>query len=312
MNNILMKFKYLNLLALVITLASCTPELEIEKLNDFNVKPEKLTYTVGEEVKFLVEGNPGHITFFSGEPNRQYAFKDGRKVEAGPVSFSFTTGVQSGTQVNQLSVLASADFSGNYNSFADVQAATWTDLTSSFQYGTNTTFKASGEKDITSLLVPGKPVYLAFKYQTKPQAVNGDARMWMIQNVLFSSQTELGTLTLEDMLSSGFRLVKPSPMPAPDRSATSATRISLYANEYTPESDPASEVWAISKPIGTTEVTLPPDLPLTIKGNAEDNLKKFTYVYSTPGTYQVTFVAINRNIHNSAKVVKELEITIAP
>ncbi|MGV3504757.1 MAG: DUF5017 domain-containing protein [Adhaeribacter sp.] len=307
-----MKFYYLNLLAAAFSLASCSPELEVDQLHDFSVRPEKQTYKVGEEVNFLFEGNPGHVTFYSGELYQQYAYKDGRKVEAGPVTFSFTTGVQSGTQANQLSVLASTDFNGNYDDFAGVQAATWTDISNSIQYGTNTTFRASGGKDITSLLVAGKPVYLAFKYQTKPQAANGDARLWMIQNVLLSSQTTLGTLTLEDMLSAGFRLVKPEPMPAPDRSATTATRISLYANEYTPESDPASEIWAISKPIHTKEVVLPPDLPLTIKGNADEHLEKFTYVYTQPGTYKVAFVAINRNIDNSAKAVKELEITVEP
>jgi hypothetical protein len=308
-----MNIKYYTLLLIMIVSGSCSKELEINPgIENFKVATTTLTYKVGEDVNFEFEGNPNLITFFSGEVFSDYAFKDGRIVESDGLDLSFTTAnpTATGAQTNQLSVMASTDFNGNYNDFASVQQATWTDISSRFVYGTSATFVASGTKSITDLVVNGKPLYIAYRYTTKPQATFGVVRNWYVQGFSITSNTTVGTLTLTDMNNIGFRIVDQNPETAPARSSVSLTRVTLFGNEFTAENDPQSIHWAISKPIYTGKIDNGPDRPLSIKANADALLKKYTYNYTKKGVYQVYFVATNMNVYDRKNVVRKLEITI--
>lgn len=310
-----MKLKYIAILAGLFALASsCNEKIELAGgTPDFRVKTTATTFKVGEDVTFSFEGSAGLISFYSGEVLNDYAFKDGRTVNAGQASLSFTSGVTGGTQTNQLSVVASSDFDGNYADFARVQAATWTDITNRFLFGTNATFLASGTKDITDLVAEGKPLYLAYRYVTKPQSISGDARTWMIQNFLMTSNTSIGSLTLANMLNVGFRIVKQiNDTTVVSRSSISASRVTLLGNAYSADNDPSHEIWAISKPINAGEIDLGPDRPVAIKGNSDPRLESYTYKYTAPGTYKVYFIAANVNIDERREVIRQLDITIEP
>ena len=152
----------------------------------------------------------------------------------------FTSSVQVGTQTNQLSILASTDFNGDYSSLDKVKAAIWTDITNRFVLGTNATFKATGAIDISDLTVAGKPIYIAYKYVTQPQAVNGLARQWFIETFAINSKDSLTNtasttpipLILADQIHAGFRIVDNSPATNPALSKLTTTRLTLYGNEY--------------------------------------------------------------------------------
>ena len=314
LKNIQMKLSSYLILSGLLLGVSCKKRIELTGgTPDFKVKTTGTTFKVGEEVKFSFEGNPGLISFYSGELYREYAFKDGRIVNAPAVNLSFTTAVTGGTQANQLSIVASTDFDGNYNDFSRIQAATWVDITSRFVLGTTATFLTSGVKDITDLRVAGKPIYLAYKYITKPQIVNGVARTWMAQSFSMTSITSIGTLTIADMTNAGFRIIqqKKDTSTVP-RSSVTSTRITLLGNTFTPADDPQHEIWAISKPINTSEIDLGPDRPKPIKGNSNGQLNTYTYKYTKAGIYKVYFVASNTNINESREVIQQLEITITP
>lgn len=308
-----MNLKYYILLLVLITFGSCSKELEINAgIENFKVTTTSLTYKVGEDVNFEFEGNPNLITFYSGEIFSDYAFKEGRVVESNGLDLAFTTAnpTATGAQSNQFSVMASTDFDGNYSNFSSVRKATWTDISSRFVYGTSATFVASGTKSIADLTVEGKPLFIAYKYLTQPQGTFGIVRSWLVQGFAITSNTDVGTLTLADMSNIGFRIVDENPETAPARSSVSLTRVTLNGNEFTPENDPRSENWAISKPIYAGKIDNGPDRPVSIKANADPQLKKYTYTYAKKGVYQVYFVATNMNVYERQDVVRKLEITI--
>ena len=218
-------------------MASCDKDLEVAEAPDFSVTTESTTYKAGEEIKFNISGGDANlISFYSGEPLKDYNFTSGRVIDVADAgaTMSFSSSVQVGSQADQLSVLYSTDFNGDYSSLASVKAATWTDITDEFKLGTSNKFLASGTLDISSLVVPGKPIYFAYKYVTKPQATNGLARQWFIQSFVVNSKEKLDgkTLTIADLEQAGFRIVDENPETAPARASITTTRVTLYGNEY--------------------------------------------------------------------------------
>ena len=240
----------------MIVFYSCNKDLNVSS-PDFNVTTKSTTYKVGEEVKFSFTGTAGYISFYSGEAGNDYSFRNGRElnIENEAVIMGFTSSVQQGAQNNQLSVLVSSDFDGNYNSFESLNKATWTDITNRFALGTNATFRASGDKDISDLVVKGKPIYIAFKYLTRPQAVNGLARTWMIQSfgikstAMFNNQN----IAITDQLLAGFRIVDQDAENTAARASITPTRITLQGNIYKnpadPKYDPNNPIYDPANPI---------------------------------------------------------------
>jgi len=237
-----MKLKYYIICLGLLFLASCSKDLEVSKAPDFNVTTEANTFKVNEPVTFKFTGGADNISFYSGKPSNDYAFKDGRVIELGNVGATmvFTSSVQLGAQANQLTVLASNDFDGNYESLESVKEATWVDITSRFALGTSTTFLNSGEKDISDLIVDGKPIYIAFKYLTRPQVDNGFVRTWMIQTFNIKSKELYNdqNVSIIDQTSAGFRIVDQDPVNTPARSLVTATRVTLQGNIYKDPTDP--------------------------------------------------------------------------
>lgn len=303
--------KYFFIVSLPLALFSCSKEIRLTGgTPDFNVSTSSATFQAGKEVVFNLEGNAGLISFYSGEPLKEYAFKDGRVLDGGPLNLSFTSAVTGGTQTNQFSIVASTNFNGNYDDFASIQAATWTNITNRFTLGTSATFANSTVKDIADLVVPGKPLYIAYKYVTQPQTTAGAGRSWMVQTFSLKSTTSIGDIVLGDMATATFRIV--NQLSGAGRSTLTATRLTLLSNVYDASNDPYHEIWGISKPMYADKIDLGPDRSVAIKGLADPPLKSYAYTFTKAGTYKVTFVAANVNIDKSETVVKELTLTITP
>lgn len=327
-----MKFNYYNLLAGLLLFASCESGLPEVATPNFNVSTQSATYKAGQLVTFNITGDADIVSFYSGEPLKEYAFKNGRIVDAtgAGARVSFTSVVTGGTQGTlsttvppQLSVMASTDFSGNY-SMTGIQSATWTDITSRFVYSTSATvFAPSTSVDISDLIVAGKPIYIAFKYLTLPQATNGTARNWQIESFVVTSKKDIGTPdmptnpTITNLAGAGFRIVDQNPVSAPARSVITATRVSLLGNLYDavndPGNDPQSENWAISRAINTSTIDLGMDKAVGIRDQVQAAaLTTHTYTYAKPGIYKATFVASNLTREDRKDIVKEITITITP
>lgn len=308
-----MKLKYEYLIMLAILFGSCKKDLPVNNgTPDFDVSVKTDTYKVGDKIDFNFTGDANTISFFSGEVGRDYAFKDGRSVTAGALTLSFQTGVTGGTQANQFSVLASTDFNGQYGNFQSVKSATWTDITSRFALGTTATFLASGVKDISDLKVANKPLYLAFKYITRPQTTNGAARTWMLQSFALTTATNIGTLTVADMTNVGFHIVDQDSTVAISKSAVSATRLTMLGNTFTATEDPLLETWAVTTAFDVQNFDNGPDRPLAVKGPLDAKRQTYTYTYTKPGTYKVYFVASNHNVNEQLTTVRDVTITVTP
>jgi hypothetical protein len=243
----MMKLKYFLMMCGLLSMVSC--EEEVEK-PDISITTESSTYQVGQPVTFKIDGYADMISFYSGEPTNDYVYKEGRVIDIsdGNVSLTFTSGVTGGAQADQLTFYASTDFDGNYDNVASLEAATWIDITDRFTYGTSATFVSSTLQDITDLVVPGKPIYFAFKYLTRPQATNGLSRTWMIQTFTLRSSVLFNgaALTITDQANAGFRIIDPEPENAPVRSTITTTRVSLLGNIY---KDPADPIYDPENPI---------------------------------------------------------------
>ena len=215
--------------------------MEIET-PDFQVSTESNTYQVGEEIRFIIQGNADMISFYSGEPTNDYAFREGRVVNVADegISLEFSSAVTGGEQEEQLSLLASADFDGNYEDLEGVKSATWVDITDRFEFGQSAVFISSTDQDISDLLVPGKPLFFAFKYLTRPQASNGLAKNWMIQSFMVKSKELFNgdPLVITDQANTGFRIVDQEPVNAPSLSTITTSRVSLLGNIYKDPNDP--------------------------------------------------------------------------
>ena len=300
-----------------LTFLSCKKDLTTDSPDNFDVTADSASYKVGSSVRFAFQGGEAHaISFYSGEVLKDYAFKDGRVVDitASTATLTFSTAVNLGTQLNQLFVMASSDFKGDYSSLAAVKAATWTDITARFKYGTSTTFLATSA-DISDLFVAGKPIYIAFKYVTKPQGVNGVARQWSIQSLTLTSGKKLNntvSIPITDQPGAGFQLLDQNPLTAPALSFIVTTKVTLQGNNYTASNDPTSENWAVSTALNIDKVNLGPDWSTALKSITNAALKEYRYVYTTPGTYKAVFVASNNALGQSNQVTKTINLTINP
>ena len=233
-----MKLKYYSLVAGILLVTSCSKELAVSSAPDFVVTIDKTTYQVGEEIYFNIKGGPtDEISFYSGEPSKNYAYKDGRTIDisAAPLTMELQNSVQLGTQTNQLAILYSTDFNGDYSSVAAIKKATWIDITNRWPLATNATFVPAVpalpapqdiSRDISALKVPGKPLYIGFKYLTKPQATNGIARQWFIQAFAIKSKVQydgLSPIVLANQANAGFRVID-------DNKTNDARALSLVTN----------------------------------------------------------------------------------
>lgn len=306
----MMKYIFV-LISGILTLTGCTQKLEVSA-PEFNVTQDKVTARAGEEVKFLFTGNPDLITFYSGEVMHDHTYAAGRIVKTNSLTFSFRSNVEFGKQPNQLSIVASTDFNGGA-AFEDVAAATWTDITNRFALGTNATYKASGEADLSDLSVAGKPLYLALKYVVKNPTVYGTGNVWRVQNFLLTAQTSIGVLSLGNMQNAGFRIYEQKKEIAPCRSTISTTTLQLIAPALVDSTRTVdTECWIVTKGFNTGDIDYGPDRPVAIKGYADPKIKEAVYIYAAAGNYKAVFTAYNGNTAGRKEVIREVNVEITP
>lgn len=279
---------------------------------EFRVSTSGNTFVVGEEVTFHMSGIAGFLWFYSGEFGNEYAYKSGRMLETESVSVEFQTRVQYGNQPDQLSVLISSDFSGEYTVEA-MRAATWIDISDHFTYATSTDYLSSGRSDISDLVDREQPLYVAYRYTTRPQSVHGAQRTWTIRGFELHTTTELGEQSLMNQQSGGWTLVQDGEIIESGRSSvsTSSGIITVRGNNGSPEtSNMYTESWAISKAVDLRTLNLGPDGSLPIKNMSDNMPEEFKHIYTDPGTYKAVFVAANHEINGAKEVVREIDITI--
>src|SRR5690606_17568421 len=306
------------LFSIMICLSSCKDVLDAEEVENFSVSTTKSVFKVGEQISFTITGNPKLINFYSGQFGNDYDSISGRMVSPGDIEFSFNLRYNYPTRTaSEFAVLVSSDFEGERTSLADVNAATWTDITDRCIIKREDAYISSGIVNVSDLVVEGKPLHFAFKYIFDPKKGSAGSVMW-INTVLVTSTTENGKQTLSSSLLNDFPLYAAvSKDKNPYRSDNRSTNLVMWNNAnstvegITYTNTTYTEEYFVSKgyPAGLS-VDNGPDKPITIKAYSDARIGDFQYVFDKAGTYKVVFEAMNTSVNGEKKLIKEINLTI--
>lgn len=294
--------KVLYTLAAAFALAACNKD-KVE-LPDFQVQTGSLTYKAGDSVRFIFTGNPDNITFFSGEPGHNYEFKK-RTSAANDLRIDFSTWVRFGLIYPNLQLMVSNNFNGKAT-VADVEAATWTDITARAKFSTGADNTPSGVvslKEFARPLADSALIYVAFRYKDykKTQGQNS----WVVRTFNANNVSDDGVVTpMAVMSTGGWQKVD---FKNPGFSWTITTAQLLIANA--PNTADDNEDWAISK--GFNPWQIKPDAGEALK-NISTTLAEHSHVYTKPGTYKVVFEASAVRYNGEKRLVREINLTITP
>jgi hypothetical protein len=299
----------------------------IANFRNFNVSVEKSFNKVSDTIQFNIQGNPDVITFYSGEPGRNYDFKD-RTIRTDGVfklGFQIRCDDPSGFVAianKNFKILVSNNYAATYSTSSDlnlavsqdsamINKAKWVDITSKFSLpstGTINTFYnvVADLSDIAKTST--NPIYIAFKSEGNSFG-NLGANGITIGSLSLASSYADGTVANYNVLPGGvisttwkvLRLAN-----SLNSWATSSTQLkftSLETVDY-------SEDWAISN--GFSPSLAIPDLAVPIKNITNNAITSYKYKFSKAGDYKVVFMASN-NTPNSIKLkIKEIYLTINP
>jgi hypothetical protein len=295
------KILFYSIIALLLT--SCSKRDEVGS-PDFEVTANGSTFKLGDSIIFNFKGNPQNIVFWPGTTGRKYEYKDRTFSTGNKLMMRFTT-FQSWGPKNNLQVLVSNNFQGTYDA-ANINAATWTDITDRVTLSEGLDNVPSGTVDLSEFTADNKSATIAFRYVTT--TLQPLQNRWVVRTFLMENLEPDGTTTvLANMASGGWKAVS---METPTGSAWVITSSQLLMLGSATATD---EDWVLSKTFNPNVAT--PDIGIPIK-NITTNLTRYVAaldLFNKPGTYKVIFEASNASYENiPERVVKELSITITP
>lgn len=333
------------LMMMGITLFCACEKNDIQDTENFKVNVSKLTYKVGDIVTFNFEGGDANqIVFYSGEVGKTYNNRQ-RLSQAGINKLKFETSMQQGllTDNDSLRLMISTNLAG-YDSLSVVKAK-WTDITArntKWPTALNTSYTISDDIDISDFNTQDK-INIAFRFLGKKKATQAQRR-WQIRNLALSNLLADGTLT--NLFAAPFtNLSTPTPS---SFQFTGWVQVSIKNNKsiginawdvgtagvtlkdsvrnsngiairtaYPLQFNPGTEVnvdnnddWLITSAVDLK--TVRPDGGVSIKNKISNVLTQYFYKCTTPGTYKVTFVALNEKEGVTKSVVREMQIEILP
>ncbi|WP_017258870.1 DUF5017 domain-containing protein [Pedobacter arcticus] len=298
---ILQRKSFIFILFVAISMICACRDTEVSEPS-FAIEASATTVNVGDSINFKFSGHPNLITFYSGEPNKEFKYRKRASIEDGKTTLEFsTTNAVKTTQANGFTVWVSTDFTG-VNSAVALKSATWTDITANINLSTGANVVPSGIVDLNqyvSSTESNKPIFIAFRYNVAASAGQGT---WVIKSFNINNTTPSRIFDLANIGTAGWV-------------ATSITNPSLNwviaPAELTITGRGsgwvATEDWVVTKPLYINRIA--PDTGLTIKDTASP-VNDFQYAFETPGTYNVSFVAANANSKNLKETVKEITILV--
>lgn len=295
--------KFLLIGAPVLLMCSCNKK-EVTPL-DFSVTTPSTTYKVGDSVVFNFTGNPDFITFYSGESGHQYKYATRDFAEGTPI-MQFGSYRQYGIHDSTLHIMVSKNFTGSYTT-GGVDSATWTDVTSRATLSTGANQTPSGQIDLSDFTgQDNAPLYIGFKYH---DTTNGTSslRTWTITNFTLNTVLEdSSVVAVSTQATAGWKDVTYLTPAAAWIITNTGSSPSLKINGGA-AGGPENYNWVISGALYTNKVS--PDVGVVLK-NISARLPQYVYQFSSPGTYDVTFSAVNENIYGRKQVIKTIQITV--
>lgn len=278
-------------------LQSCKKEVDEP---EFDITFDQKVYAVNQPIVFNISGGADLITFYSGEPGKEYKYRERFRVD-GKSTMQFTSYRQNTDQPNSLSLLVSSDFSGIYD-VENIQKATWTDLTSRATLSSGADNTPSGTIDLSDIQKPETPVYFAFKYVAKQGAVAQPT--WTIKNIVINTTEADGTLVpVATTANLTWGAVNVTGSQTWNNSVTQSQFVGGGVNVAD------NEDWAITKSLQLDRVQR--SFGVNVKSNPTSKIKEYEFAgFTAAGTYVVTFEATNSDIDNIKRSIKEFTITV--
>ncbi|MBC9911761.1 DUF5017 domain-containing protein [Chitinophaga varians] len=289
-------------LYLMIITAFCACAKEKVTTPTLEVMTAGTTFKAGDTVAFAFQGNPDNITFYSGEPGRQYEYRH-RTTADNDLQIDFSTLVQFGKIYPNLQLMVSNDFTGIVD-MEHVKAATWKDLSAKAVFSNGQDNTPSGVISLKEFADSSRHplVYIAFRYTdtNKPEGQN----RWVVRTFNANSVSADKVATpLATMATAGWKAVD-FRNPAFGWTITSA-QLLMPNGKNTDD----NEDWVISKGFDPTAVK--PDQGVALK-NISTTLQVYKYVFTRPGTYRVVFEASAVRYNGEKRIARALTLTITP
>lgn len=293
----------------LLALYACN-KLEQPNAPEFSVSTDKTVINLGDTVVFNFSGVTDYLTFYSGEVGADYNFKQGR-VKHTEYFITFRTERRSGDQLGQFSLHASTNFNGTFD-YASVNNATWIDITSRFTLAPKNDFSAYETVNITDLVVPGKPLYLGWRYLAKNATANGLLNTWRFRDFVMTKVADDGaTSQIASQTTPNWKMVGSIAVNTALYNISS-TRVTFNQTPSQVVTGNEETYWAINGNMFslTTSEDYGPDRPVSLKSYASNGLSSINHVYQQPGDYEAVFVGINGNVKDRHEVVRKIKIKV--
>ena len=326
--------------ALTLAAASCSKKDEVKPVSSFTVQATTrngapgTSFALGDTTNFAFTGNPDIITFYSGEPGKNYEYRS-RVKAAGIPQLKFSSLRAGGSQAGSLSLLVSSDFKGvvlrtaagvqlrdTSATNANIASAAWSDITSRALLSTGAAAAvASGTIDLSDFSKDGKPVYIAFKYSALAGSIQNK---WTITALSLNNVLTDGSTYTNASLNGPTKAISnfgnstygPGWAVSYDPSKnlnnigwvyTDGTSLVITGAATAAAATAPAEAWAIMGPIDLSRAT--PDAGLAIK-NISATLSSYQYKYTAAGSYNSVFVASNTTADDSASKETTIQLII--
>jgi len=303
------KYIYLTYFTVLLSLAACkkstigvqSPQVNITLKNATAVQ-DTFVYKIGDTVRFMISGDAGNITVYTGDAGHNYNYRNRSTVTGGIPELSFTSTEQYGTQTNTLQVLATNSLA--VLDSAHIVNATWTDITSRAVLAPSTTATNSGTIQLGDLIKnPNDSLLIAFKYTG---ATGSTQRTWTITNYIVNTLLPDNTLSSISTTATAsaywtkFHIAGSSANWAPTTSQLQVVGGAATA--------PNNVCWIVSQPLYVSQIS--PDVAVPIKNIGSPNVPEYDYIYTAAGKYTATFVVFNNSAGDQKTVIKQFNIKV--
>jgi len=306
--------KYLTIVVILLTITACKDPYDVKE-PIFSVWTEKNVYTVGERVKFNIEGSPDMLNFYSGEIGNDYTYYDKERIYDMTPSLGFRAAKFAGNNVDCAELLYTTDFDENYT-FDNVKSVNWINISNRFTIppivGTAASFSDAGISDISDLVENGKPIYFAWHCKTNEasQRTRFQVMNFNVNGEVLNNSDLSGILFSQAQLS--FKWVLNEAAAGQASNLPSITNTLVYWDGiYDNTSGPLKEGYAVSGPVNITDqINLGLDKPVVIKSIQNENMTEYYHTFDKAGEYEVAFVGYNVNFKGKKEVIKKIKLVV--
>lgn len=281
----------------------------------FEVTANKTEVAVNEPVVFSFSGVPDNISFYSGEPGKEYANAGRVTAPNARNVMYFTTQLTAlpsgiGGQTDNLRVFVSNDFSGRVDS-ADIRNATWNDVTSRVKLpaANVTAATVSDSVNVADFRNERDTLFIAFRYKSTNNTATVRSRKWTMSKFTFENKFPNGINYTHGTVNTDNKLAGFNSFSFKGTSVKDSLKwaFSTSASFEAGIDGLSDEDWLITRGFQSSAVSS--DKAVGVK-KFSAVVDKYTYIFPKRGTYTATFIANNAAKVGVKEVVRQIVIKV--